>query len=281
MRERARRVGGVGTRVLELEGEGRPLVLLHGYSDSADTWRPMLRSLTAAGRAAVAVDLPGFGHADRLARGPVLPQLDAFVAGLLEENPGAVLVGNSLGAISGLRAAQDPALPVGGVVAISPGGLGHARWVDLVGSEPLVHHVVRAPVPLPGRVVRRLIGTAFGRLAVAGRVDPGLLRTYASHYTSAADVRRIVFGAWQMLGEIASPYELERIARPVLLVWGKRDVIVPPTGARRLLDVVPGSRLELLDGVGHCAQLERPARVAALAMDFADAVPAPHIPSAL
>ena len=46
--------GGVSTRVLSVPGEGLPIVLLHGYGDSADTWRAVLTKLAAAGRRAVA-----------------------------------------------------------------------------------------------------------------------------------------------------------------------------------------------------------------------------------
>src|SRR4051794_28091888 len=77
--------GGYATRVLELEGEGPPLVLLHGYADSADTWRAVLAELGRRDRRALAVDLPGFARADRLRRDePVLPQLDRFTAAVVE-----------------------------------------------------------------------------------------------------------------------------------------------------------------------------------------------------
>ena len=69
-------LAGYRTRALELEGDGAPIVLLHGYADSADTWRQTLAVLGRHGRRAVAVDLPGFGTADRLAPTPILPQLD-------------------------------------------------------------------------------------------------------------------------------------------------------------------------------------------------------------
>jgi pimeloyl-ACP methyl ester carboxylesterase len=50
---------GYGTRVLELEGSGPPVLMFHGYADSADTWRLTLAQLARRGQRAVAVDLPG------------------------------------------------------------------------------------------------------------------------------------------------------------------------------------------------------------------------------
>ena len=63
--ERVERIGGVQTRVLEREGDGPPVLLLHGFADSADTWRPLMRAMERDERHLVAVDLPLFGRADR------------------------------------------------------------------------------------------------------------------------------------------------------------------------------------------------------------------------
>ena len=62
-------LAGYATRVLELEGDGVPIVMFHGYADSADTWRQSLALLGRRGRRAIAVDLPGFGMADPLSGG--------------------------------------------------------------------------------------------------------------------------------------------------------------------------------------------------------------------
>ena len=38
-------VAGVATRVLEVDGDGPPILLLHGFTDSADSWRPLIKEL--------------------------------------------------------------------------------------------------------------------------------------------------------------------------------------------------------------------------------------------
>ena len=96
---------GLRTRALEVAGPGPPLVLLHGYADSADTWRPLLDELAGVRRSAIALDMPGFGTASRLEReAEVLPQLDRFAAAAVDhalkgaaEATEVVLAGNSLG----------------------------------------------------------------------------------------------------------------------------------------------------------------------------------------
>jgi pimeloyl-ACP methyl ester carboxylesterase len=117
-------LAGFDTRALELEGDGPPLVLLHGFADSADTWRLVLDRLARQGRRAIALDLPGFATATRLEPGLVLPQLDAFAAAAVrhaaeEAGEPAVVAGNSLGGCMALRAVQDAQLPLRGAMPVS------------------------------------------------------------------------------------------------------------------------------------------------------------------
>jgi pimeloyl-ACP methyl ester carboxylesterase len=274
-------LGGVRTRALEVAGAGPALVLLHGYSDSADTWRPVLRRLAARGRRAVALDLPGFGRAARRLPGPMLPQVDRFVAAAVREYAAGaagaqppVVVGNSLGAVAALRAAQSRRLPLAGVVPICPAGLGHQPWVDLAAREPVVHRILTSRLPVPMSAVRRAVYLAFLALAVVdrSRVDTSVVAAYAAQYRHRDDLAGFVRDARSLLVELRDAYELERIERPVLVVWGAGDRLVPPAGARRVLEAVPSSRLVTLEGCGHCPQLEAPDRIADLVADFADGV---------
>src|SRR5437764_273826 len=108
--EHRMKLAGFQTRVLELEGDGVPVLFFHGYADSADTWRLSLAELARRGRRAIAVDLPGFGAADRLRSQPILTQLDAFAAAALNYLGGkdepVLTVGNSLGGCVALRLAE-------------------------------------------------------------------------------------------------------------------------------------------------------------------------------
>ena len=60
----------------------------------------------------------------------------------------------------------------------------------------------------------------------------------------------------------------------MLLVWGDRDRLVFHRGAERVLAAVRARRLELLEGCGHCPQLERPERVVELLLE--DEAPLAH-----
>ena len=59
-------------------------------------------------------------------------------------------------------------------------------------------------------------------------------------------------------------------AMPTLIVWGERDPIIPVGHGRRAHAAMPGSRLEVLPGVGHFPPLEAPAELTAVLRSFLD-----------
>jgi pimeloyl-ACP methyl ester carboxylesterase len=271
------RLAGFETRALELDGEGPPLLLLHGWSDSADTWRPLLDRLRRAGLRAAAFDMPGYGAADHLdPNEPVLPQLDRFARAALLRYGGsdpAVLVGNSLGGCAALRAAEDPDLPIAGVVPIAPAGFDMAGWMLVVESERLIGLLLASPVPLPEALVRQTVGQVYRQLAFARPfgVDRRIVSSFASHVSSRADVARILASGRRLRGELRDCFRLERIGCPVLVVWGDQDRMVFASGAERILREVPGARLEVIEHCGHCPQLEAPERLVELLAEFSAA----------
>lgn len=260
--------GGYSTRVLELEGDGQPLVFFHGYADSADTWRLVLDELARRGRRALAVDLPGFGHADRLTPGrPVLEQHDQFAAGVIDAaGEGTIAVGNSLGGCAVIRAAQRSDLGLAAAVPVAPAGLGLAPWLDVIETNPVVRALLLAGAPLPRPVLQALVGRVYRTIAFAprARVDPLVVKTFAAHFRDAGTVRRYLETARLVFAELHDPFDFERVCVPVLLIWGKRDAMVPHAGSAKLLDAVPDSRLETLDACGHCPQIEDPRQLVEL-----------------
>lgn len=164
--ERSMQVAGHRTRVLELEGTGPGIVLLHGWGDSADAWRPLLSELAMSGRRAIAVDLPGFGQATRLGPGAILPQLDDFALALIHEWGGdepVVVAGRTLGGCVALRLAQQAdQLPLAGVAGVAPDGLAKPGWYDGIERDPIVRALLDIPIPVPGALVRSARATDRG-----------------------------------------------------------------------------------------------------------------------
>jgi pimeloyl-ACP methyl ester carboxylesterase len=276
--ERERDLEGTVTRALEIEGAGPALVLLHGFADSADTWRPLMTELSRRGRAAIALDMPGFGAAARLDRDEgVLPQLDSFAAAAVrhasaELAPGAgvVLAGNSLGGTVALRAAQDPELALAGVVPIAPAGLAMARWLSIIEGEGLLRAVLRSPLPVPDAAVRAVVARMYRTFAFLrpGDVPSEVVEAFTGHVRSRRDAIRILATGRRLLPELADPFELEKIACPVLVIWGDSDIMVLSDGAQQVLAEVPGAALEMVELCGHCPQIEATERLADLVGGF-------------
>ncbi|MGN6190135.1 MAG: alpha/beta fold hydrolase [Conexibacter sp.] len=270
---------GYETRVLELEGRGDPIVLLHGWSDSADTWRCVLAQLGREERRAIAVDLPGFGTAAPLAAGPMLPQLDEFaVAALAYAGAGAkrggrrrraaggVVVGNSLGGCVALRLAERAPQAVGRVVALAPAGLDMARWLALIEHDQVLRLLVHAPVPFPAWIVQGAVARVYRSLAFADpdAVEPGVARAFAKHHPDRAALVRMLASGRRLLPELRDPFDFGAIHCRVQLVWGDCDRLVFHRGAQRLLAAVPGATLELIERCGHSPHIEHPDRVVEL-----------------
>jgi pimeloyl-ACP methyl ester carboxylesterase len=232
--------------------------------------------LRAAGRAAVALDMPGFGHASLLEpESPILPQLDAFADAAVErwadESGGPIAIaGNSLGGTTALRAAERDDGNIAGIVPIAPAGLDMPTWFSAVEGAPVIRALLRSPVPVPKLAVRQAIGTAYRVLAFSSPrgVDKRVIGSFANHYSSRGDVNRLLATGRRLLPEIRNAFHLHRIDCPVMVVWGERDRMVFSRGSERIAAGIPDARIELMPGVGHCPQVEAPERLAELLLSF-------------
>jgi pimeloyl-ACP methyl ester carboxylesterase len=300
-----RRYAGVRTRVMEIgpaavdtdsartglrafgrrhgrRGAARPaaprLVLLHGYCDSGDTWRPVLAELAAAGVAAVAVDLPGFGEAEPLRPGAMLPQLDAFTAAVVKEQSvlgPVVLAGNSLGGTMSLRAAQDQRLPLAGVVSIAAPGFADSWLIRTVARYPFPLRLYSSlPLPVPGFVVRAVAEQVVPRLLYARSevADAEHIRRFTELFPDYRSTKSRLEQARQLVGELEEAYQLDRVRAPLLIVACGKDRLVSARSGRQLHALVPHSRLLVRDDWGHCPQLDDPTEIASLLGYFAASV---------
>jgi pimeloyl-ACP methyl ester carboxylesterase len=270
------KLAGFNTRVLELEGDGDPILFFHGYADSADTWRLALAELGRQGRRAVAVDLPGFGAADRLGAEPILLQLDAFATASLDYLGGkderVIAVGNSLGGCVALRLAERRSDRLSGVVAVAPAGLQMSRLIALVERDPVLRTLLALPSPVPSAVIKGAVARLYRQLAFARprAIDQAIVNAFTSHHKDRATVAGYLATAHRLLPELHDPYRFDRISTRVLIVWGDRDRLVFHKGAERILEEVPGAKLELMPGIGHCPQVEAPDRFASILLDFSE-----------
>jgi 2-succinyl-6-hydroxy-2,4-cyclohexadiene-1-carboxylate synthase len=230
------------------------LVLLHGFTQTRQSWRRTVAALDGRYRA-VAPDLPGHGQMSE--RRPVsLAACLAYLRALTDEPH--TLAGYSMGGRIALHAALARPDRVQRLVLVgaSPGLADRrereqrriadeqlADWVEANGLEAFVEEWGALPMweGQPERVraaahADRLRNTAGGLAAALRGLGTGALPSL-----------------WDRLGELAMP---------VTLVVGERDAKFRDI-AERMAERLPDSRLVVIAGAGHAPQLERPELVAA------------------
>ncbi|WP_183094454.1 alpha/beta fold hydrolase [Nocardioides stalactiti] len=271
---RRARYGDRGTRSVTCDGVGPTVVLLHGFADSADTWNGVVDRLAAAGVPAVAVDLPGFGEADDLEAGDVLPQLDEFVAWVVESHRhphGVVLVGNSLGALASLRAACQ-GVPVLGVVTLAEPACGDSWLIRRFRRRrpSLLVQALGTRLPLPSAVSSALTTAAAG-LALgpaARRQDPAAARRLGDYLARRGGTAWAVRTSRALALETEDCYRFAEVTCPVLVVHGARDWVIPVNAAKKVHASIPHSRMLVEPRWGHCPQIQDPAGVTGLIRGF-------------
>lgn len=248
----------------ERVGSGEPLVLIHGIGHRRQAWYPVLDRL-AESYDVVAVDLPGHGESPDVLD-PSRPVRDAMSAVLRDTFADLGLdrphvVGNSLGGLIALEAAQDGL--AGSVTALSPagfwGGPRDFRYVRTLFRAVLTVARVVRPVAGP------LLGTRAGRALLFGwlhrrpaGIDPDLARgDFANLLGARPTMARLLAAAY--------PFAVVEEAAPVptTIAWSERDRVLLPYQARRAQELLPTAQHLTLHGVGHVPMPDDPDLVVA------------------
>lgn len=262
-------VDGVRLHLVD-RGSGPPVVLLHGNGGMVEDWEASgLLDALARRHRVIAFDRPGFGHSARpRGTGWTVPAQAGLLLRALRQvgvrRP--VLVGHSWGALAALWMALEDPSAVAGLVLLSGYYVPQPR-IDLallsVPATPILGGLLcHTASPLLGwLLVRPLIRRLFApqlvdprfrdRFPIAMALRPSAIRA------SAEDTAGMIPAA---AGLIARCGEL---AMPVVIVAGADDGQVDTAAHSRTLHArVPGSRLVVLDGVGHMPHYAAPDRIA-------------------
>jgi pimeloyl-ACP methyl ester carboxylesterase len=95
-----------------------------------------------------------------------------------------------------------------------------------------------------------------------------VIASFCNHFSDRRTAARFLANGRRLYPELSECFRLDRIACPVLVIWGRQDRMVHAKGADRLTDAVQGVKVELLDECGHCPQVEMPDRFAELLLAF-------------
>lgn len=252
--------GGVRLRYLAMgDGDGTPVLLLHGFSGDLNSWMFNQPSL-ASGRRTIALDLPGHGGSAKdtaAAAAPtamtaaVIAAMDAL--GLTKTH----LIGHSMGgALAALVARQVPGR-VASLTLIAPAGLGrkiNAAFIDGITTATRrkdAEAALRLLVHDPAMVTRTMVEDMLRYKRLDG-VDAALGAIATAWFPGGRQAVNI--GA--MLAELPMP---------VQVIWGEQDQIVSPADRQALPPAI--AQHDIAD-TGHLPHMEKAAAVNALIAAF-------------
>ncbi|MCW3843920.1 alpha/beta hydrolase [Micromonospora yasonensis] len=280
---RAVRLDGAVTYVRDTPATGldaEPALYVHGLGGSSQNWTD-LAGLLAERLDGQAIDLPGFGRSEPGRRYTIPAFADRVVSWIEHTDRGPVhLFGNSLGGAVSVRVAAlrpdlvrtltlvSPALPFLDFRRSLQG-----RMLPLLaiprGERLAAWHLTQlAPEVMAQQVMEACIAdlTRISEQRRQEAVEEIRIRYQAAHYAAAyvRTLRGLV--SCFLRSYLPGPNSLWRMAAglrvPTLVVGGRQDRLVDVRVAPQAARVIPDSRLLMLDGVGHVAQVEVPRTVA-------------------
>ena len=253
--ERRLQAARVSTPVLE-GGDGPPVVLLHGPGANAGHWGRVIGDLVAT-HAVVAPDLPGQGSSEVL-DGPLDPEraiawLDELIGQTCASPP--LLVGHALGGAVAARYASDHGRQICGLVLVDTLGLvafdpapefGLALHDFLAEPSVRTHEALWRQCALDLHGMRRRMGEHWEAF-----------EAYNVDRARAPRSRRHSGVMEQFGGPPIDPAELERIAVPTPLIWGRHDLATPLEEAEAAAARY-GWPLDVIEDMGDDPPVEQP-----------------------
>jgi pimeloyl-ACP methyl ester carboxylesterase len=263
---------GPGSIHVERYGHGgAPVVLLHGFGTSSFVWRDIAPEIALANRTAFAIDLFGYGESDRPfdADFGIASQAELVDRALTALRlPKATVVGLDLGAAVALRLAASRPERVERLLLLNPVALDELPAGDVTTLQRSTARFafrssrgILGAAPILGEVLRRSV-------ADESHMPDKLVARYLAPYVGPEGLNHLLLLARSIDDEDMEEGELRSLAQPALIVWGDQDPWVDAKFPERLADVIPGSRLVRLPGVGRLVPEEVPETVVSLLLEF-------------
>jgi len=233
--------------VAEAGSGGRtPIVFLHGVGSDKSVWRPQLDHFSAE-RRAIAFDYPGYGESDPApdgtGRDDYARQVFAAMRAL------------------GVTRAHICGLSLGGVVAIAMSAIEPEACASLILADTFARHpdgqgIYERSIAAADSGSLRPLAEARVDVLLAQPADPAV-RTEVIETMAKIDQTAYKIGAEAVwLADQAS--RAHDIRCPALVLCGSADKVTPPALSTELSRLIPGARMELVEGAGHLSNLEQP-----------------------
>jgi pimeloyl-ACP methyl ester carboxylesterase len=248
------------------QGEGPPLLLIHGFGTNTYTWRHLAPDLARDHRV-ITVDLKGFGKSDKPLdeRYSAADQADLLAQMIEERNlRDLTLIGHSYGGgIALLLALQDDNRVKGRIAKLV--------LLDTIAYPQSVPAFFKMlDMPVVSQIGVRAVPSSFQvqvALKIAyfddDKIDEEEVDAYSEPLETAAGKHAMIHSARQIvppdLESISARYK--SIELPTLILWCDHDRIVPLDVGLKLRRTMPNSKLRIVSECGHMPQEEQPASV--------------------
>lgn len=253
----------------EVQGAGKPLVLISGLGYSSWQWHKMV-PLLAERFQVVTFDNRGVGQSDKPA-GPYTAQmLAADTVGLLDALTieKAVVLGHSMGGFVAQAMALDFPQRVEKLILCST-NFGGPRHVPVTAEAmKILADVTSDPL------TRFKNGLAVSTAPGWAEKNPGMIEEWIK-WRAANPIEPVHYQAQMAVGLSLMPEaaafedKLPRLNVPTLILFGAHDKVVPPANADLLAQKVAGSRVVIFPDAGHFFPIEIPEAASRAITDFA------------
>lgn len=256
---------------------GQPVLLIHGTGAWSEIWRETMTALAQAGFRAIAVDMPPFGYSEKLtgsveySRENQANRIVRLLDALGIKN--VILVGHSFGARPTIEAALT--LPAGRVKQLilidpalgfqtDPAATPHfeqnnpSAILRILFSSKLLSKAILSTYGTNPLSTKKLFSSFVSRTEVVteARVrmlqEPLVLKNTTDAYVDWLNE----FVISEDTSQTSDFNNFKKLSMPVVLIWGSTDDITPLWQGEALLKLIPGSRLEVIDNVGHIPYIE-------------------------
>jgi pimeloyl-ACP methyl ester carboxylesterase len=253
------------------QGQGRPVLLVHGFASSSHTWLSLMELLPVGPRY-IALDLKGYGRSgkpedNKYSAYDQARILSEFINELGLDHP--VLVGHSFGGIVSILTLLLDQIkkPAAGLILINT--VAYFKNVpDFIKAlRPPLGNFLSLVFPAQRVLVRQVLGEVFYD---PSKITEELINAYSENLRSSEAQKSLVASAAQFVAkDLKHPHiKFDQIRIPVLILSGADDRVIPIEESYSLKRDLPQAELKTIPMCGHSPQEECPEETAAFVSEF-------------
>lgn len=267
-------------RAVDRNSDAPPLIFIHGFGASIEHWRYNLPVLSQ-NYPVYALDLLGFGGSRKANTNYNVELWVELVRDFCQTfiNTPVILIGNSIGSLVCLTAADNYPDMVKGIVMLSLPDVSVREDILPRSIRPLVttlENLVASPFLIKNllKILRQpLVIRRWAKIAYENEkaIDDELVAILSSPaFDRGAEKTLYALSQNIRKTDFSKPVDemLPRINIPMLLIWGIKDKMVPPTLAPKFAKLNPLLKSISLENVGHCPHDECPDLFNSLLLDW-------------